>query len=55
MRSEPHYSRNCIRTATVPNNILFNIDGREGRKGNRITKKQNQLPEGTKLAADLGV
>lgn len=41
VRSDPHCSRNCIRTAAILNNIRFRIDGREDRKRNRITKKQN--------------
>lgn len=41
VRSDPHYSRNCVRTAAILNNIQFKIDGREDRKKNRISKKQN--------------
>lgn len=42
-----------VRTAAILNSIQPKIDAREDRNGNRSTKKQ--MPEGMKLAANLGL
>lgn len=32
VRSDPHCSKNCVRTAAILNNIQFKIDVKEGRR-----------------------